>query len=183
VPHGADLMANIEVRTNLPDFTRQIIAFGRDFERKTVRSATAAAAGVFKKLAIAKAPVDSGLLKRAMYRKRSRRSTRGAEQYFVGFRQGKAQQNAKVYKGFTGNLDAYHGRFLEYGWVPRGPGKKLRGGRRSVALQRERALAAGAAKITKYRFMHPAFERGRDEALRVFFARIEQRIDRENRKR
>lgn len=175
-------MNEVEVRTNLPEYSAKLRAFGKDFERRTVRSATAKAAGVFKRLAIAKAPVKTGRLKRAMYVKRSKRSTSGAEHYFISFRQGKRFQALKR-KGGSINLDAYYGRFLEGGWMPRGPGAKLRGGRRSVALQRSRNRAAGAAEITAYRFLRPAFASGRTEALRVFYARIQSAIDKENQKR
>lgn len=170
----------VEVRSNLPAFNAQLDALGADFERRVVRSAANAAAQAFKRTALAEVPVRSGKLKRALYVKRDRRSAqRGTEHYIVSFRKGRAAQNIKVYRGFTGNLDAYYGRFLEAGWIPRGPGKKMRGGTRSRALQRERA---GGEKITTYRFLRPAFDHTRDEALRRFYVKIEQRIAKENRK-
>jgi hypothetical protein len=176
----------IEIRHNLPEFKAQLAAFGQDFEKRTVRAAANAAAQVFKKLAVSNVrqrTKGTGLLARSMYVKRSRRgSTRGQEHYIVGFRQGKAARAVKR-KGGAVNLDAFYGRFLEYDWIPRGRGKGFRGGRRSRALQRERALSSGAQKITKYRFLAPAFTQGKDAALKAFFAKIEQRIAKENAKR
>lgn len=170
----------IEVHHNLPEFGLALKSFGADFERRTVRSATNAAAQAFKKLAAANVPVRTGKLKRALYVKRSRsKSGAGEEHYFVAFRQGKRHQAIKRKRGAV-NLDAYYGRFLEAGWVPRGPGSKLAGGTRSRALARSRNLAAGAAKITRYRFLRPAFERGKGDALRAFYAKIETRIAKEN---
>lgn len=175
-------MLDLNIKHNLPDFKAQMKRFGVDFERRTVRSATLASANVFKKLAIAEAPIlknpdarrVAGTLKKSIYVVRSKRSTRGAERYTVGFRKGRKA-------GKTGR-DAFYGRFLELGWVPRGPGKKLRGGVRSRALQRSRNLAGGAGKITQYKFITPAFNRGKSAALATFTKRISLRIAKESKK-
>lgn len=175
-------MLELNVNHNLPDFKRQLVVFGQDFERRTVRSATLAAANVFKKLVIAEAPLlkkpdrrrVAGTLKKSVYVTRSKRSTRGAERYVVGFRRGK-----KFAK--TGR-DAFYGRWLELGWTPRGPGQKLRGGVRSRALQRSRNTAGGATKH-QFPFINPGFRRGKSAALAAFIRRIETRLAKESRKR
>ena len=179
-------MSEINVRTNLPDFKLQLARFSADFQRKTVKSALGAAATVYKKLAVAKAPVLNastpprkknpripGNLRKALYSTRSRsKSGVGVETYFVSFRRGLKGEK----------LDAFYGRFLEVGWTPRGPGQKLRGGNRSRALQRARNLARGAKRY-RYPFLEPAFQQGGAAAIQAFTIRIAKRIDQENQKR
>lgn len=174
-------MLELNVKHNLPDFKAQLKRFGVDFERRTVRSATLAAANVFKKLVIAEAPVlkkpdrrrVAGTLKKSIYVVRSKKSTRGAERYVVGFRKGR--------KAAKTGRDAFYGRFLELGWIPRGPGAKLRGGVRSRKLQRSRNLAGGATK-RQFPFIQPGFQRGKSAALNAFTKRIATRIAKESRK-
>ena len=179
-------MFDINVRTNLPDFKLQLARFSADFQRKTVKSAVGAAATVYKKLAVAKAPVLNaltysrkknpripGLLRKAIYATRSRsKSGVGVEASFVSFRRGRKGEKK----------DAFYGRFLESGWIPRGPGHKLRGGNRSRALQRARNLAGGGQKY-RDSFLEPAFLQGGAAAIRAFTIRIEKRIAQENQKR
>lgn len=170
-------LAEVEIRTNLPELKRHLNSIGKQFADRVVRSATAAAARVFKRNAEALAPVLKpenarknrivGALKKNMFIRRSKERTSGKEHYFVGFRRGK--QAAKRAK------DTFYGTFLEGGWVARGPGRGLRGGKRSKALQRGRAAAAGAVRY-QYPFLAPAFTRGKDEALRKFFQTAERRI-------
>lgn len=171
----------IDIKFNLPDFKRQLQALGIDMERKIVRSATNAAAQEFKKLAVKNAPIlkatsknrQAGTLQKAIYVARSRsKSTPGREAFSVSFRKGKRAAKKGV--------DAFYGRFLEAGWTPRGPGGKLRGGTRYKALIRARQ---SSGKIIKYRFLKPAFDAGKDAALRAFTVKIEQRIAEANRKR
>lgn len=175
----------VVVRTNIPDFKRQLDAFGLDFTRKTVRSATSAAAGIFKKAVIALVPVlrprigragpsnrqgkrVAGVLRRSIYVARSRQSTTGAERYVVSFRKQKRSGG-----------DPFYGKFLEGGWIPRGPGKKLRGGAHSKALQRSRL---SGQKITKYAFLAPGFRNAGTTPLDKFTERIQARLDKENKK-
>lgn len=181
-------MSDIIVRTNLPDFEAQLALFSSDFQKKTVKSALSAAATVYKKLAISRAPIlnslqysrkknprIAGLLRKAIYATRSRsKSGVGVEAYFVSFRRGA--------KGAKTGRDAFYGRFLELGWTPRGPGQKLKGGNRSRALQRSRNTATGAKKY-RYAFLEPAFNQGGAAAINAFTIRIAKRIDQENQKR
>ncbi len=167
-------MAEVEVRSNLPELKRHLDRIGREMSSKVVRAATAAAARIFRKYAQQFAPVlkpqnarkdrVAGQLKRNLFIRRSRDSTSGREHYFIGFRRGKAA-------GKKGR-DAFYGLFLEGGWTPRGPGKRLRGGRRTKALAR----ATGAGKKAEYPFLAPAFTRGKTEALNRFFFIADRRI-------
>lgn len=180
------MAAEITVKTNLPEFKAQLRALGQDFERKVFRSGVSAAASVFKKLAINEAPVlkrpkkgaVSGLLRRAIYVKRSRDRSPGREHYFVGVRQGKAARRRK-----GGSLDAYYWRFVHEGHLARGPGNTIRGGRRRRALERSRLNASGAKRVPANRFLARAFSSGKESALRAFTERVQRRIDTENRKR
>lgn len=173
----------IEVKADIPDFKRQLDAFGRDFELKTIRAATAAAGQVYKKAVIALVPVlvpragndgpsnrqgkrIAGQLKRSIYLVRAKDSTTGRIHYVVSFRKGKAGQDS----------DTFYGRFLERGWIPRG--KRAVGGRRARAL-RQRNEAHN--KITKYAFIVPAFKNVGNAALDVFNRIITERIEKENR--
>lgn len=167
-------MAEVEVRTNLPELKRHLDRIGREMSAKVVRSATSAAARIFRKYAQLLAPVlkdenkrkgrVAGALKKNMFIRRSKASTSGKEHYFVGFRRGKSA----LRKG----SDTFYGTFLEGGWIARGPGKRLRGGKRSKALQRSQATG----QRYQYAFLAPAFTRGKGEALAKFFAIADKRI-------
>lgn len=171
----------VTVKTSLPDFKKQLRDFGYDMERKVFRAGVAASATVFRKRVEQTVPVRSGLLKRAIYVKRSRDSKNGLEHYFVGIRQGKAARSRNVrHKGKlvgTANLDAFYWRFVELGHLARG------GGRRSTALQRGRLNASGAKRVPAHPFLAPAYQRGKDQALQAFVVRVQERIDKENAKR
>lgn len=171
----------VSIKMNIPEFSRRLRELGADFERRAVRSATNAAGQVFRKAAIALAPELKtpskkrvrGVLKRSIYVARSRsQSRRGMETYSVSFRKRKQSGG-----------DPFYGRFLEAGWIPRGRGRALKGGRRSKALQRSRALAGGARKITEYAFLAPAFKSDGPAAVAAFNRKIEERIQKENAKR
>lgn len=181
-------MAEVTVRTNIPDFKAQMTAFGYDMERKIFRSGVAAASTVFRRhvLRILQRPRRSpvrkgetpGTLRRAIYMRRARDSRNGLEHYFVGVRQGKAARNRK-----GGSADAFYWRFVELGHLIRARGQKIGGGRRYQRLQRERLNAAGSRRVPAYPFLKPAFESGKTEALSKFNERVQIRIDKENAKR
>lgn len=178
----------IVVRTSIPDFRRQLRELSQDMERKVIRSGVAAAATVFRRQVVKvlqrprrSAPIKGtppGTLRRAIYIKRARDSVRGKEHYFVGVRQGKKARRRK-----GGNADAFYWGFVELGHLVRPRGQKIRGGRRSAALQRSRLNAAGAQRVPAYPFLKPAFEQARTEALAKFSERVQERIDKENAKR
>jgi len=171
-------MIDINVRTNLPDVRAQLKALGFDFERRVMRAATRAAASVIMKLAKQRAPVlkeprrgrVAGALRAALYVGRDRAVPRGTERQYVSVRAGRAK------------TAPFYWRFLEHGWIPRGPGAKLKGGEKSRALQRNRALAGGARKF-QYPFIAPAFYAGQGGAIDAFNSRIAARIAKENARR
>jgi HK97 gp10 family phage protein len=170
----------IEIKTNLPALKQQLAKFNLEFEQKVMRQATASAIGVFRRRVKALAPVlkerrkkrMAGTLQRAIYIKRSRDRSSGREHYFLGVRGGrKTKKNEPAAFHFL----AFYWRWLEAGWYPRGRGRKLRGGDRSRALQRERNAARGAQK-RKFPFIKPGFESGKGAALKAFYRRAETAI-------
>jgi len=165
----------VVVTTNLPDFRRQLAEVERRTRARIVRRALRDCASVFLRFARNAAPVLKptgkfnrqripGALKRGIYVGRGRDRERGVVRMFVGVRSGR--DYAKKGRG-----DPFYWRFLEAGWIPRGPGKKLKGGERSRALQRRRLISGGATRV-QYPFLAPAFSRGKGDALQAFNARM-----------
>lgn len=170
----------IIIRTNLPAFKAQLAALGARLERRIVARGLNAAGRVLRESARRFAPVlkgqrkgrVAGALRRAIYVGRSKQSKPGRPIVVVGVRASKAQQKRGV--------DPFYWRFLEGGWLPRGPGRKLRGGVRSRALQRERAIKAGSRRVA-YPFLAPAFRLSSGAALDAFERAVAQGIEAENR--
>jgi hypothetical protein len=175
------MASEINVASNLPDLKRHLSGIGRDMSAKVVRAATAAAARVFRRIAAQLVPVlkpenkrkgrVAGALKANIYIRRSKDAANGKEHYFVGFRQGRGR--GKIRGALRS--DTFYGKFLEGGWMPRGKGNKITGGRRRATQQRVASRSAGAA-VVQYPFLLPAFQRGRNEALSKFFAIADTRI-------
>lgn len=159
------------VKVDLPDFRRQLAEVEKRMRMKITRAALRAAGNVFARVARQKAPrLDQatkqripGALRRAIYVGRGR-TGRDRERFFVSVRGGK-RYAAK------GRGDPFYWKFLEAGWIPRGPGGKLKGGNRSKKLQRSRARAAGAREV-RYPFFKPAFDEAGRQALAAFNERM-----------
>jgi hypothetical protein len=164
----------VDVRTNLPDFKKQLDLLAKGFEKQVVGPALSAAGKVFKAAVVANAEARRetkyhkdhvpGTLARAIYSYRLRNPKTGTVEMKVSFRKGKAQQKF--------GRDAYFGKFLEEGWIPRGPGQKIRGGRRSKALQRQRLAHL---KISRP-FIRPAFDASAPAALSAFNSAMVQQL-------
>lgn len=177
----------VRIRTNLPDFLRQLKAFEFDMTRKVFRNGVAAASRVFKNAVVnvlsrpRRSPVlkcvTPGTLKRAIYIKRDRDSKPGLEHYFVGVRQGKAQQKRK-----GGNADAFYWRWVELGHRIRAPGHGIRGGFRKKAVRRAQHDASGGGRVPAYPFLTPAFQKAKEQALEKFLSSVQARINKENSK-
>lgn len=170
----------VVVRVNLPEFRRDLERIKQDMRRRAVRQGLSAAGRIFRDAAKALAPVLRtsnrnrvfGALRQNIIVKRSRFQKEGAERYYVGVRSGRSAAK-------RGGADPFYWRFLEGGWIPRGPGKRLKGGTRSRALQRKRLRAAGA-DVVQYPFLQPAFEANRQRALKAFENAIERAVRRYN---
>lgn len=166
-----------ELKVDIPDFRRQIRQLGDRMERRIVRGAIRDAAKVFREAAAQRAPVlrepDSrripGTLRRAIAILNPRRGgQRGTVRLVVSVR---SATKARL----GGARDPFYWRFLEAGWVPRGPGQRLRGGSRSRQAQRARAAAGGARRF-QYPFLEPAFRQSGSAALAAFTRGMEKRI-------
>jgi HK97 gp10 family phage protein len=161
------------VTMNLPDFRRQLRELGERVEKRVVRNATRAAARVFRDAARAEAPVlaepnprrVAGALRRGIYAGPSKvRRGRGIVAFYVGVRASKtARKTAR---------DPFYWRFLEAGWIPRGPGQRIQGGTRRKALERTRTAGRRIARP----FLATAFRRAQGAAVAAFNARIESEL-------
>lgn len=175
---------NIRI-TGLPEFSRRLRALSLDMQRKVTRAGAMAAGNIFRKAAVANAPMRQepygntkaprvpGTLKKAIYAARSRvRSKPGKELIVVGVRSGK-QASARG-KG------AFYWRFVENGHLVRGPGQKIKGGTNRATLERNRLKAGGAKFVPPVFFMKRAFADNQDAAITAFNERIEKRIQKAN---
>jgi HK97 gp10 family phage protein len=163
----------VVIKFNLPDFRRELAALGERMEKRAVRNATRAAARVFRDAARARAPVlaepeprrVAGALRRAIYAGPSKiNRRRGVVAFFVGVKASRAARKTA--------RDPFYWRFLEGGWIPRGPGQRLQGGTRRKALERSRT----AGRRISRPFLAPAFRAQQGAAVAAFNARLEKEI-------
>lgn len=161
------------VTMNLPDFRRQLRELSAKVEKRVVRNATRAAARVFRDAARAEAPVlaepdfrrVAGALKRAIYAGPSKvKRGRGVVAFYVGVKASRtARKTAR---------DPFYWRFLEGGWIPRGPGQRIKGGTNRKALERSRTASRRIARP----FLAPAFRRAQGAAISAFNTRVEAEL-------
>lgn len=165
--------------TGIPAFASRLRALSLDMQNKVVRSGALAAGTVFKKGAQANAPElkkqdkrrTRGALKKGIYAGRSRSKSRpGTEVIVVGVRSGKKA-------GKSG--DPFYWRWQEDGWVPRAPGKRVKGGEKRKALERSRAKAGGQFVPGRHYFQL-SFTSNGQKALEAFNSRLSQRIAKAN---
>lgn len=179
----------IGVKADIPDFRRQMKEVGEKMSKRVVRAGLKAGADVLKKEAQSRAPVlrnliskrrTPGLLKSSIYTGSGRTQDRSTVRYFVAVRSrrrvlklaaGRAKRKGVAFDAAAVN-DPFYWRFLEAGWVPRGPGRKLIGGKRLRALKLKRNIAAGARRY-RYPFLDPAFRAGGGAALAAFNRTVE----------
>lgn len=182
MPDGAS------VTVNIPDFMRQIREIGSKVEKKVARRAVNAGASVFKELAKRAAPVlrepekrrVAGALKKNIITVRSRFARRDQVLYNVGVRTLRTLRTKSKVKQlkFVRSGDPFYWYFLERGWTPRGPGRKLRGGERKRRIQRKRNLLKGA-KEYQFPFLEPAFEQGGARALETIIRTFDEGLTKE----
>lgn len=72
--------------------------------------------------------------------------------------------------------DPYYWYFLEKGWIPQGPGKRLRGSVRNRSAQRK-ALARGGAARYQFPFIEPAFQAASGAAQVAFEKGFTRRLE------
>lgn len=158
----------VVIHDNIPDFRDALKALDAKLQRKIVSGAVAAASKVIKAAVIAEAPVFTpgrgkstravpGLLRRAVYVYRIRDQQPGSVKAVVSFRKRK-------------KTDAYYGAFLQRGFSPRGPGKKIRGSALSRHLQRKHARSQN---LVINDFMTRGFQQSREAALQAFIVAMQ----------
>jgi HK97 gp10 family phage protein len=144
--------------TGLKELQNALNQLPKEIQGRPLRSAVSAAAKVIVDDVKARVPVgETGNLKTAVYRYRSRRNSAiGRETFFVGIRQGKAQfkdtaynrRRGRVGKSYKTAGEAYYWRFLEF----------------------------GTAKMQAKPFLRPAFEANKSRAVEVIKDRLGKSI-------
>jgi len=176
-------VSGIVIRDNLPDFKRQLDRVSNELQTKSVRSSNSKAAQIIARSARAVAggrrspkadpQTRTGNLVAAIYTFRNgRTSTRGAERWLVGVRTGKRFVINRKTKQKRALPDAYYAKFLEFGWIPRGPGNRIQGGRRSKALERARSKD----QRISYPFMQKAFNASSNSAISAFVREMTKQV-------
>lgn len=92
------------------------------------------------------------------------------------------QRKRNIASGAGRIADPFYWRFLEGGWIPRGPGNKFKGGERTRAILRARALAGGASRVN-HPFLQPAFTFAENAALDTALEFMTRAIDMVNNER
>lgn len=196
------------VKVNIPDFKRQLDELGMKMETKIAIGALKAAGAVFLKAAKSFAPVlktpdprrTAGDLRKSIFLGRSHFGTRDAPQLYIGIHAGRyvsmkrggrvsggpmekaLQRKRNIASGAGRIADPFYWRFLEGGWIPRGPGNKFKGGERTRAILRARALAGGASRVS-HPFLQPAFTFAENAALDTALEFMTRAIDMVNNER
>lgn len=150
-------MITVQV-TGLKELQKALDQLPKEIQGRPLRSAVSAAAKVIVDDVKSRVPVgETGNLKTAVYRYRSRRnSATGRETFFVGIRQGKAQYKDTAYNRRKGRVgknyktagEAYYWRFLEF----------------------------GTAKMQAKPFLRPSFEANKSRAVEVMKERLGKAI-------
>lgn len=179
---------NVVLKHNIPDFKKQLAAFGFDMEKKIFRAGVNAAGQIFKKRAIELAPVSNlrrkrhiaGTLKRNIILFRPKKQTPGTERQSVGVRSGiKPKKGAAQAHYFL----PFYWRWVEEGHRIVKRGSRITGGRRTKALKRARFDASGGGRTKAVWYLKRAFQSVGGAALDAFNKRVQARIDKENAKR
>ena len=150
-------MISVQI-TGLKELQKALNELPKEIQGRPLRSAVSAAAKVIVDDVKTRVPVgETGNLKTAVYRYRSRRnSATGRETFFVGIRQGKAQYKDTAYNRRKGRVgknyktagEAYYWRFLEF----------------------------GTAKMQAKPFLRPALEANKSRAVEVMKDRLGKAI-------
>lgn len=175
----ADLLV---IRTNLPDFKKQLKDLGEVIEKRIARSAIRKGAKVIERAVAQAAPLRTGVLKRAIRSGPSRFIRgRGVVAAYVGVRSGVKQRSVGKKKV---NRDAFYWRWVEDGHriVPRGA--KLSGrGERTRAVMRSRFDAAGGKRVAGSRYLQRGFNASVSTAVDAVYRELSNGIAKESAKR
>jgi HK97 gp10 family phage protein len=104
-------MADLENIAGLRELQQSLTQLPANIAKNVLRGAVNAGASVIRKDAQARAPVDTGMLKRALYQKQIRELSSAVQQtFFVGVRQGRSAKKTK-----KGVINAWYAKFIEFG--------------------------------------------------------------------
>ncbi|MBS1170026.1 MAG: hypothetical protein H6R01_944 [Burkholderiaceae bacterium] len=105
-------MATLQNITGLDALKKALEELPKNIGKNVLRGAVNAASTEFKKEAVARAPSDTGILKKSIYQKQIREKSSATQQtFYIGVRAGKRAKTTK--KGQK--LDAFYARFVEFG--------------------------------------------------------------------
>ena len=161
----------VKVTIDLPDFRRQLREVEKRFRNRAVSQGARDAARVFRDGARQAAPVLRtrdprrlpGVLRTAITVARSKKRERGLIAVSVIVRAGKGRRGTA--------RDPFYWRFLEAGWIPRGPGRRAA----STGRQRNAERDAGRGRVA-YPFLAPAFRSRQGAAVSAFNRGVERRL-------
>ena len=150
-------MAESESIKGLKELRAALLELPKGIARNVLRGAVGAGAAVVRVEAKARAPLYTGTvaaghpppgtLKKAIYQKQIREKSNDQQQtFFVGVRQGRHARNSK-----KGLLDAFYGRFIEF----------------------------GTSKYVAHPFMRPAFDTKKEAAVQAIKDYLAKRIPEE----
>jgi HK97 gp10 family phage protein len=140
-------MMSVDIK-GLKELQAALNQLPREVQKRPLRAAVSAAAKVIQDEAKRRAPIDTGNLRKAVYRTRSRSgSGAGQETFLVAVKKGKAEyantarnrRLNRVGKKYQTQGEAYYWRFLEF----------------------------GTAKMAAKPFLRPAFENKKQMAVDV----------------
>jgi HK97 gp10 family phage protein len=140
-------MMSVDIK-GLKELQAALNQLPREVQKRPLRAAVSAAAKVIQDEAKRRAPIDTGNLRKAVYRTRSRSgSGTGQETFLVAVKKGKAEyantarnrRLNRVGKKYQTQGEAYYWRFLEF----------------------------GTAKMAAKPFLRPAFENKKQMAVDV----------------
>lgn len=179
--------------TGVDDLKRALKDLDRKMRFKVLRNALRAAARVIQTDAKARAPVlrtptprrNPGALRRSIVVRASKLARRkGMVGVYVTVSASKARRNLGAYsslrtKGTIRPNDPFYFRFLEEGWIPRGPGKKLTGGDNAKRAVRRRE----AHRTVSYPFLGPALQAKSTQAVQAFERSVLPEIAKANKRK
>jgi HK97 gp10 family phage protein len=125
----------------------------------SLRSAANTGATVIKNEVVARAPEDKGILKSAIYQKHIEElSGLDRQVYFVSWRKGKSSE-----------LDAFYGKWVEYGhwYVPKKP--------KGVRAKEHRAANRNVF-VSAHPFLRPAFDTQKEAALSAMRSKLAENV-------
>jgi len=162
-----------KVEVDLPDFRRQLAEIEKRVRTRVVRGATRDAARVAQRAVKSAAPVlrkadprrVPGRLRESIVIS-NRRAPRGVIAFAIVPRARKATKRRAA-----ADLPFYW-VFLEGGWVPRGPGQRITGGR----WKKARVRAELSHARVRVPFIEPAFKSSQGSVIAAFNSGVERRL-------